>query len=353
MKILHTADIHLKEFEDERWKTLIKLIDIGKEQKIDIFIIAGDLFDKNYNAEILRPKIRSLFSNTTFKIIIIPGNHDSNSYTSDMYFGEDVTVLIDLQKPFEYEGLNIWGMPFEQIDSEDVLKKLHSLHGKLNDEKTNILLYHGELLDAFYSRKDFGDEGEEQYMPLKLSYFKDLNIKYVLSGHFHSNFDIRILENGGYFVYPGSPISITKREVGQRKVNIFEVGEPPQEHLLDSPFYEQILIEIDPYNDINPIEIVENRLENAHPEAKIIFTIRGYINSEKINITEDELHKKLKNLLKNKLIEEHFELKDISNILEDDLFKSFKSKLERTEFDEKKKKQIINLAIKAIIGARS
>lgn len=39
MKILHTSDIHLKEFEDERWNTLVKLLKIGKEKSIDIFAI--------------------------------------------------------------------------------------------------------------------------------------------------------------------------------------------------------------------------------------------------------------------------------------------------------------------------
>ena len=31
MKILHTADIHLKKYKDERWQTLEKLIESGKE----------------------------------------------------------------------------------------------------------------------------------------------------------------------------------------------------------------------------------------------------------------------------------------------------------------------------------
>jgi len=31
MKILHTADIYLREYEDDRWKMLQKLIEIGKK----------------------------------------------------------------------------------------------------------------------------------------------------------------------------------------------------------------------------------------------------------------------------------------------------------------------------------
>jgi len=210
MKILHTADIHLKEYEDERWKALQKLIEIGKKENVEIFAISGDLFNKDIDAENLRPKIRELFSHNGFQIVLIPGNHDSDSYKSGMYFGENTTILTDLEDCFEYKGARIYGIPFEPIGGEEILYKLHSLRDKFTPDKKkkNILLYHGELLDAFFSRKDFGDEGWERYMPVKLSYFKDLNVDYVLAGHFHSNFQVRRLANGGYFVYPGSPLSL-------------------------------------------------------------------------------------------------------------------------------------------------
>lgn len=351
MRILHTADIHLREYRDDRWKTLQKLIKVGKEEKIDIFVISGDLFDKGIDAENLRPKIREIFSNNGFKIVLIHGNHDSDSY-KNMYFGEDAIVLTELNNPFEYEDTRIWGMPFERIEGEKILDKLHSLRNKFNTDNKNIILYHGELLDAFISRKDFGDEGEERYMPVKLSYFKDLNVDYVLAGHFHSNFDVRMLEGGGYFVYPGSPISITKRETGQRKVNIFEVGKPPKEYPLDTPHYEEVIIELNPFKDKNPVEVVKEHVEKVHPEASIILTVKGYINSEEIKISEPELVKQIKQIIKGKCMEEHLEFRDIHTILEDDLFKSFMEKLEQTDYAEKKKKQMRDVAIEAMMEAR-
>lgn len=353
MKILHTADIHLREYEDDRWRTLKKLIEIGKQEEVEIFVISGDLFDKGVNAETLRPKIREIFSNNGFKIILIPGNHDSESYKSGMYFGEDTIILTDLNKPFEYKDLMIWGLPFEPIEEEKILNKLHSLANNLTPDKKNILLYHGELLDAFFSRRDFGEEGEGRYMPIKLSYFKDLNVNYVLAGHFHSTFDMWKLENGGYFVYPGSPISITKREIGQRKVNIFEIGKPPKEYLLDTPHFEEVVIEFDPFVEKNPVEIVKEHLEGVHSEASILLTIKGYINSEKIKISESELVRQIREITKRKSVEEHLEFRDIHTIIEDDLFKSFMKKLEQRGYDEEKKKQLRDLTIKAMMEARS
>ncbi len=351
MKILHTADIHLKEYNDERWEVLQKLIELGKKEKIEIFVISGDLFDKGIDAENLRPKIREIFSNNGFKIVLIPGNHDSDSYR-DMYFGEDAVTLTELDTPFEYEDVKLWGMPFERVEGESILKKFHSLATKLTANTKNILLYHGELLDVFFSRNDFGDEGEERYMPVKLSYFKGINVDYVLAGHFHSKFDIRKLENNGFFVYPGSPVSITKRETGQRKVNIFEVGDPPDEYLLDSPHFEELVIDLDPLKDRDPVAIVKEHIEKVHPRAKIILTIKGYINSEKTKISESEFVKRIKEITGERCIEEHFELKDIHLILENDLFKSFINKLENTDYSEEKKRQMRDIAIKAMMETR-
>ena len=351
MKILHTADIHLREYGGDRWKTLEELIEIGKKEKIEIFAISGDLFDKGIDAENLRHKIRGIFSDNDFKIVLIPGNHDSDSY-KDMYFGEDATVLTDLDKPFKYGDVRIWGIPFEPMGGKEILNKLYSLSDKLTADNKNIVLYHGELVDAFFSRKDFGDEGEERYMPVKLSYFKDLDIDYVLAGHFHSRFDVRKLEGGGYFVYPGSPISITKRETGQRKVNIFEVGNPPREYTLDTTHFEDVIVELDPFKDENPVDVVRKNVERVHPEAYIILTVMGYINSEESGISEPELAKQIKEITKERCVEEHIEFRDIHTILEDDLFKSFKDKLESTGYEEEKKKQMYNIAIKAMREAR-
>lgn len=356
MKILHTADIHLREYEDDRWKTLQKLIEIGKKEEVEIFVVSGDLFDKDIDAETLRPKIRDIFSNNGFKIILIPGNHDSESYEGGKYFGEDTVVLTDSNKPFQYKDVVIWGLPFEPIEGEKILDKLHSLSKNLAKDKKNILLYHGELLDAFFSRKDFGEEGEERYMPVKLSYFKDLKIDYVLAGHFHSKFDVRELENGGYFVYPGSPISITKRETGQRKVNIFEVGKPPDPrgYPLDTPHFEEVIIEFNPLKKENPLYIVEENLKKVHPKASIILTIKGYINLEEITMSETELINQIKEIIKGRCSKEDFkpEFKDIHSILEEDLFKTFEKKLAKKDYDEERKQQLLNVAIEAMVKTR-
>lgn len=353
MKILHTADIHLREFGDSHWKTLEKLIELGKREGIHLLAISGDLFDRGVDAEKLRPKIRNLFSHNGFRIAIIPGNHDKDSFRAGLYFGEDTVIFNDPFKPFETEEARIIGLPFEPIEGRDILARLAMLKEVCSGDKKNILLCHGELLDSFFSRMDFGEEGTDRYMPFWLSYFSDLNVHYVLAGHFHTSFDVRVLENGGFFIYPGSPVSITKKETGQRKVNLFELGQKPQEFVIDSPHYEEITVSLDPFEKKNPLETVKALLDGLHPEAKAILTLRGFVDGKALAMSEVELQKRIIDIVGEKGEMAGFECSDIQEILSDDLFKDFKERLEKSEMKEERRRVLTEIAIRAMIETRS
>lgn len=353
MRILHTADLHLRGYGDERWRTLQELVQTAKKEKVDVFIISGDLFDKGVDADTLRPRIRQVFSYTPFKIVIIPGNHDRKSFQTGLDFGREVVVLRELHSPLEWKGIKIWGMPFEPLEGEELLRNLRGWGMSLTPHCQNILLFHGELMDAFFTPKDFGDEGEERYMPIKLSYFDGLNIDYVLGGHFHSKFDVRKLNNGGYFVYPGSPVSTTQRETGQRKVNLFEVGKPPSELFLDTPHFEKVEIEFDPFTEKSPLKTVEERFRSLHPEAKAILKISGFINSESTRVTEYQLREQIEKRVQDRCVENpRFEFRDIRMILGEDLFQYFEERLEKTGLEEEEKKRMRDIAIQAMMKAK-
>ncbi len=84
------------------------------------------------------------FSNNEFITVIIPGNHDSKSFSEDLYFGEDVVILTDLNKPYEYNDVCVW-VSFEPISGEEFFRKIKSISSKLDTAKTNILLFHGGI----------------------------------------------------------------------------------------------------------------------------------------------------------------------------------------------------------------
>jgi exonuclease SbcD len=349
MKIFHTGDIHLTGYQDDRWEALLNLVEIGKKNAVELFTICGDLFDHGVDAESLRPQIRDVFSNTGFKVLIVPGNHDASSFKEGMYFGDDVLVLEN--QPAEFGDTVVVGLPFEPIHGEQLLRRIRDLEPLLAPDRKNILLCHGELLDAFFLRTSFGAEGEGRYMPLRLSYFDGLNIHYVLAGHFHSRFDVWQLKNGGYFVYPGSPISITRSETGQRKVNIFEVGEPPKQYLVNTPHYEEVIIDLDPFKRESPLEIIKQRLAALHPMAKAILTIRGYVDSKKIQMSESEIVARSNKIAEGRYVEPCYEFRDISSILESSLFGSYTNRIMEGNYSKEKVRQLQEVAIQAMMQA--
>jgi DNA repair protein SbcD/Mre11 len=351
VKILHSADIHLKSTDDERWESLQLLLSIARDQKIDVFVISGDLFHKDRDAENLRPKIRELFSDNEFPVLILPGNHDAGLIT-DMFFGKNVVLLRDLYQPYTIGTVTFYGFAFESMDEYRVLDRLQQLNQYLMPDQTNILLFHGELLDVMFKRSDVGEDDESGYMPVRLSFFRDLAIDYVLAGHFHTRFDIRSLPGGGYFVYPGSPVSITRRETGRRKVNILEIGNAPSEYLLDTPHYEEIIVALDPFDMTDPAEIVKQRLNSVHPHAKVLLTVEGYFNKAKIGRNERTLADEISTIASPKCIEIHIEFRDIQHLVDDELFTTFLRKLKAADDPGLRRKHIEELVIRAMIEAK-
>ncbi|MBN2401385.1 MAG: metallophosphoesterase [Spirochaetes bacterium] len=357
MKLLHTADIHLREENEERWDALCGIIELGKKESIEAMIISGDLFDADIDALKLKGAMRELFTNVGYDIIIIPGNHDAKSYDDRAFFGASVKVLRSLEDRYETDDAVISGLPFKNIKEQEIYPILRNISDNLNGTKSNILMYHGELLDSYYSAHDFGNEGGSRYMPVRLDFFAELQFDYILAGHFHTNFStIEFGKSGGtgYFVFPGSPVSVTKRETGKRKVNLLKTGGPPRELFIDSFFYEAINIKLDPFIEMDPVAAVKRRVDAADRKAEIILTVEGYLNSIKHGIDETKLNEELELLRQNNNIEEiNFKAVDLSRILEDDIFKAFDAKLKAANFSSHEKTAVKEYFLKAMMESLS
>ncbi|KMT23343.1 exonuclease SbcCD subunit D [Clostridium cylindrosporum] len=107
MKLIHTGDLHIgkiiHEFsmlEDQRF-ALNNLIELIKEEKPDVLVIAGDLYDRSVPpadaVEVLSDFFTKVIKETNTKIMTIAGNHDSSERLSF------------LQRVLEGEGLYIEG----------------------------------------------------------------------------------------------------------------------------------------------------------------------------------------------------------------------------------------------------
>ncbi len=356
VKILHTSDLHLKSDSEERWKALEVIVDKAKENAVDILVICGDLFDTKEDASKSYEKLRAIFSGTSFKTLILPGNHDATFYEEGFYLGENVIIISENKNTFDFDNVRIAGIPFkkEYADAEGTFEVLNRANKLSIFGKTNILLFHGELTDPRYKPDDFGEKG--RYMPVEKKFLDTINFDYILAGHFHTNFNV-VKTQKGFFIYPGSPVSITKKETGKRKINILEIGNEPKALEINTMYYEEIIVQIDPFSEITPIEQVEKQIEdlklsnNCTYECRPIFKLIGYFNGYKYSLTENALYEKIQTIMKefnkNAIIE--FELKDIGRIIESDVFKKVKDKILKRNLDDDAKDRLIKLFLEAMM----
>lgn len=234
MLFLHTSDLHLSEERPRTIRALEELLKTGEEYDIDILTIGGDLFHSEEDADILRPRLRESFSGNSFEILAIPGNHDRDAYKRNLDFGPDLNV--GTREPFEkfvFDDVTIVGVPF--VDT--LTDELHTLLRSVAEESdTSVILLHCTL-DIGYTTDDMGGEEITTYFPVSLSTLSHMRFDYVLAGHFHTDFILRDLEEGGKFVYPGSPVSHSWKEKGRRRAALIDLDEGTLEGIPLGTFY--------------------------------------------------------------------------------------------------------------------
>lgn len=286
MKILHTADIHLKEYGDERWKALEKILKAAEEEKVDCITIAGDFFDKKSQSDILRNPLRKLFSKfKDIKIFIVPGNHDAKAFPKGVLLSDADNVRVLTRQPFQIEEENevvFIGVPYQEQEGEiiphffDILDEI-----RINSQKPKVLITHGTIVGGPYSfTGGFGEE--ERYNPIHYEDIKDSFIDYFALGHIHQIRNPLITGEGNKVVggYPGSPVSIAEDETGKRRVIIVEIKKSKMsfsEKELDTFHWLREELTIVPYYEEESLNKLRAYLKNFKEKgAHLILNIGGY-----------------------------------------------------------------------------
>lgn len=75
-RILHTSDLHLEWLGDKACRSLEALVDVAIKTKVDLVIIAGDLFESNRIDDDLVSFVAKQLQRLSATVVILPGNHD-------------------------------------------------------------------------------------------------------------------------------------------------------------------------------------------------------------------------------------------------------------------------------------
>lgn len=229
IKFLHSADVHLgakfkylgekaSQHREQLKKTFSNIVNLAVNEKIDILLIAGDLFDSNTVSSSIIDFVKTQFKilkENSIRVCVLPGTHDALSrnsvYLRENFSGDFDNVYVFIkEESYEYPDidLTVWGKSnkYPKSDETPIIKKENSR------TKHNILIAHGSIQIEGKSAKD-------DY-PIEFNQIKDCGMDYVALGHWHSMGDYS--QGGVKCFYSGSPEVI---DIGQKGAGSVLIGE--------------------------------------------------------------------------------------------------------------------------------
>ena len=232
MRFIHTADIHLdsplrglEAHEDAPIDTLRlatrrafdNLIELAVEEEIDFLLIAGDLYDgdwQDYNTGLFFAGRMGRLARAGIRVFIVSGNHDAASrITRVMPLPDNVTFFqADAPQSVRLEdfGAVIHGQSYA---SRAVTDNLAADYPAGIAGLFNIGLLHTSLT---------GRRGHEPYAPCSIDDLTTRGYDYWALGHIHSR---EIISMDPWIVFPGNLQGRHIRETGVKGATLVTVEE--------------------------------------------------------------------------------------------------------------------------------
>ena len=326
IKLLHTADIHIgspfkwlgekgKEQRRQIKRTFSKVVDLAIEEKIDVFLIAGDLFDSNLLSQNEIDYIVSEFRKLQEKRIpacLIGGTHDClgiNSILRRCRFKESLSnvFLLDDETPFkafEHLGVTIHGKSLDtNKSSKNPLQEL----GKTDRSRFNVGMIHGSAkIEGKYAQDDW---------PFPIEMIDKLEgFNYLACGHWHTYYELptKVIKAA----YSGSPEIIAVDQADSGNILIIEISDDGKTKIMPRRVgvKKHNKIELDA-EDIFKNDKLKNEIEkHADPNVILEILIKGLVDlgQKRENIVEsmnDEYAERLFKLIIRD--ESHLKISDI------------------------------------------
>ncbi|MBL9208603.1 MAG: DNA repair exonuclease [Opitutaceae bacterium] len=213
-RFIHSADWQLgarfsqfgaraSQLREARLTTLRRALDLARQQAVDAFLIAGDLFEDNQVDNALVTAVIDLFrERPDVPVYLLPGNHDPASGPDSIWerpafrnAPSHVRVLTTAQALDLGGGVHLLAAPLHQkLSTLDPSLKLRDLAASLPSGTLKIGLTHGALaIEGKHQPNDF---------PIALDAASRAGLDYLAIGHWHSWISET---DGGRIVMPGTP----------------------------------------------------------------------------------------------------------------------------------------------------
>ena len=262
--------------QEEHQAFLNWLLDVVQKQNIDVFIVAGDIFDTttppNYALELYYNFLTRLTKTSCKNVVITAGNHDSiatlkapkqllKAFNIHVVTSgeEEEEELIPIYKDEKLQCV-VCAVPFlrdfvlrKSLKEETLKEKENALSQGIKEHynkvyKEALKVVNGEDVPIVATGHlttlgaKTSESEREIYIGGSASVSSDIFscFDYVALGHLHTN--QQVLKN--YICYSGSVIPLSFSEAdSSKKVNIVEFkGKKPSVELLDIPLYRKLLV---------------------------------------------------------------------------------------------------------------
>ena len=212
MKFIHIADVHLGAKPDagsaysanrknEIWETFRSVIEKCEKEKVDLLLIAGDLFHRQPLLRELK-EVDYLFSTLNgTQVVLIAGNHDymrKNSYYRTFTWSSNVHMITGASvECVELKDLDlaVYGLSYHEKEIREALYDQIRITDRC---KYHILLAHG---------------GDESHIPFRKEVIDRLGFDYVALGHLHNPQKV----GQERIRYCGTPLKYSFSEVHSKK----------------------------------------------------------------------------------------------------------------------------------------
>ncbi|MCT2535048.1 exonuclease SbcCD subunit D [Aquibacillus koreensis] len=217
MKILHTADWHLGKIvnsvhmtEDQSY-ILDQIISIAKEEKPDVIVIAGDLYDRSIPpkeaVELLNNVLTSLIAELRIPVLAISGNHDSPDrleFGNQLFKAQQLYIETKLKgdlKPVtihdEHGPVHFHLIPYIEpadarsfFEDDNIQSHQSAMKAIINHiEKHNDMTERHVFVGHAFIAGGMESESEERLSMIGGSPYVDANLfrvfRYVALGHLH------------------------------------------------------------------------------------------------------------------------------------------------------------------------
>jgi len=202
VRLIHCADIHLDATMESRLPlekarlrrqevlhSFLQLFDIAKEQKADVILVAGDLFDSDYIApQTVEAVISAAESHPQIDLLYLGGNHDrfSKELFRQRPLPKNLKNFSRRWQSYSYGDVVITGVEMEEGNASVFYDSLF-----LDDNKVNIVTLHGQT----------GSSKGLELIDLKA--LSGRGIDYLALGHVHQGQEVPF-DQRGKAVYSGS-----------------------------------------------------------------------------------------------------------------------------------------------------